>query len=274
VAARRVLDPALPLPRRFRGLLWCIESYAWLTRGGFHATFERLGSLHGFGWSGRLDAEQLEAALRTLVADRERFLHRAEELARRRRAEKAAGVRSPRRGAVEALYAPAAADAPGPPGAEPDPVLRRGVRRAEAARTLCAATELALWDWVWIEAPPPGETGPAAVLALVGSTDLDYYHLARLRFRGVRHSTCPRYFHHPVFRLAPAAAAERLRAGAGAGPESFVAEVWVDAGSPLEECFFVVADAVELETPTPGDGTLRTVYVPANPAHLGWWSDA
>lgn len=285
VAARRVLDPALPLPRRFRGLLWCVESYAWLTRRGFHATFERLGSMHGFGWSGRPDAEQLEAALRTLVADRERFLHRAEDLARSRRAEKATGVRVPRKGTVEALYASAGSgDGPGPPGTAPDPVLRRvdaamerirrGLRRAEAGRTLRAATELALWDWLWIEAPPPGETGPAAVLALVGSTDLDYYHLARLRFRGVRHSTCPRYFHHPVFRLAPAAAAERLRAETRARPESFVAEVWADAGSPLEECFVVVADAVELEVPAPGEGTLRTVYVPANPAHLWWWDDA
>ena len=279
VEARRAADPAGPLPRRFVALLRCIESYAWLTRGSFHGTFARLGGLHGFGWSGRLDAARLDAALRTLVADRERFLHAVDDFARRRRAEKAAGVRIPPKGAVEALYGSAAAG-PEPPGPEPDPVLRRfdramdrirrGLLRADVERTLRRATELRLWDYVWVEAPPPGETGPAATLAVVGSTDLDYYHLARLRFRGVRHFTCPRYFHHPVFCLAPAAVEDRF----GFGPECFVAEVRVDADSPLEETAYVVAEAVELEVPAPGESTLRTLYVPGNPAHLGWWGDA
>lgn len=278
VAASRAADPARPLGGRFVALLWCIESYAWLTRGSFHGTFARLGGLHGFGWSGRLDAAQVDAALRTLVADRERFLHQVEEFARRRRAEKAAGVRTPRKGAVAALYMSAAAG-PEPAGGEPDPVLRRfdsamdrirrWLLRADVERTLRAATELRLWDYVWIEAPPPGATGPAAVLAVVGSTDLDYYHLARLRFRGVRHSTCPRYFHHPVFSLAPAAVEDRF----GFGPECFVAEVRVDADSPLEETAYVVAEGVELELPAPGENTLRTLYVPADPAHMGWWED-
>lgn len=281
VAAGRAADPARPLGGRFVALLWCIESYAWLTRSGFHATFERLGRLHGFGRSGRLDAAQIDAALRTLVADRERFLHAADELARRRRAEKAAGLRVPRGGAVEALYASAAPDSLPPPGADPGAVLRRvdaamerirrRVRRAEAARTLHAATELRLWDYLWIEAPPPGETGPAAVLAVVGSTDLDYYQIARLRFRGVRHSTCPRYFHHPVFALVPDAVERRLRAELGFGPECFAAQVRVEADSPLEESFVVVAEGVELEVPAPGETTLRTPYAPGNAAHVGWW---
>lgn len=278
VAASRAADPARPLGSRFVALLWCVESYAWLTRGSFHGTFARLGGLHGFGWSGRLDAAQIDAALRTLVADRERFLHGVEEFARRRRAEKAAGVRTPRKGAVEALYMSAAAG-PEPAGAEPDPVLRRfdsamdrirrWLLRADVERTLRAATELRLWDYVWIEAPPPGETGSAAVLAVVGSTDLDYYHLARLRFRGVRHSTCPRYFHHPVFALAPAAVEDRF----GFGPECFVVEVRVDADSPLEQTAYVVAEGVELELPAPGENKLHTLYVPANPAHMGWWDE-
>ncbi len=281
VAARRAADPARPLGSRFMALLWCIESYGWLTRGSFNAILERLGGLHGFGRRPGPDAEQLEAALRTLIADRERFLQGADELARRRRAEKAAGLRVPRRGAVEALYASADPDALPPPGADPDPVLRRvdaamerirrGLRRTEAARTLHAATELKLWDYLWIEAPPPGETGPAAVLAVVGSTDLDYYQLARLRFRGVRHSTCPRYFHHPVFSMAPAAMERRLRAELGFGPECFAVEVRVEADSPLEERFVVVAEGVELELPAPGETKLRTLYEPANPAHMGWW---
>jgi hypothetical protein len=278
VAAARAADPTRPLASRFVALLWCVESYAWLTRGSFHGTFARLGGLHGFGWRPGPDAEQLEAALRTLVADRERFLHQVEEFARRRRAEKAAGVRAPRKGAVAALYMSAAAG-PEPAGGEPDPVLRRfdsamdrirrWLLRADVERTLRAATELRLWDYTWIEAPPPGETGSAAVLAVVGSTDLDYYHLARLRFRGVRHSTCPHYFHHPVFALAPAAVEDRF----GFGPECFVAEVRVDADSPLEETAYVVAEGVELELPAPGENTLRTLYVPANPAHMGWWED-
>ncbi len=279
VAARRAADPASPLPRRFRALLRCIESYAWLTRGSFHGTFARLGGLHGFGWSGRLDAAQIDAALRTLVADRERFLHRVDEFARRRRAEKAAGARVPRRGAVEALYASAAAG-PEAAGGEPDPVLRRfdsamerirrWLLRADVERTLLRATELRLWDYEWVEAPPPGEAGPAAALAIVGSTDLGYYHVARLRFRGVRHSTIPRYFHHPVFRLAPAEVEDRF----GFGPECFVTEVRVDADSPLEQTTYVVAEAVELEVPAPGEAALRARYVPVNPAHLGWWGDA
>lgn len=283
VAARRAMDPALPLPLRFRALLWCVERYAWLTRGSFQEILDRLGRTHGFGPEDRLDAARLEAALRTLVADRERFLLRADELARRRRAEKAAGVRVPRKGALEALYAPPATE-PGPAEAEPGPVLRRfdaamgrirrGLPRADAGRALRRASELRLWDWEWIEAPLPGELGPDAVLALVGSTDLGYYHLARLRFRGVRHSNCPRYFHHPEFQLVPRAhEEEELRRVAAFGPDSFAVVVWTEAGSPLAEAAYVVADAVELEVPAPGETTLRTPYVPGNPAHVGWWDD-
>ena len=279
VAARWAMDPALPLPLRSRALLWCVMRYAWLTRGSFQEILDRLGRTHGFDPDDRLDAARLEAALRSLVADRERFLLRADELARRRREEKAAGVRVPPKGSLEALYASAAE--PGPAEAEPGPVLRRidaamgrirrGLPRADAGRTLRAASELRLWDWTWIEAPPPGELGPDAVLALVGSTDLDYYHLARLRFRGVRHSTCPRYFHHPEFQLVPRAREEELRRVAAWGPDSFAVVVWTEAGSPLAEAAYVVADAVELEVPAPGETTLRMPYVPGNPAHVGWW---
>ena len=281
VAARRAMDAGLPLPRRFRALQWCVERYAWLTRGSFHETFASLGRTHGFGPADRLDAAQLEGALRTLVAARERFLHGVEDLARQRRAAKAAGRRVPAPGEIEALYA-VAAD-PGPVDQAPEPVrrrldaamdrIRRGLPRADAGRTLRAASELRIWDWVWIEAPPPGGAGPDAVLALVGSTDLDYYHLARLRFRGVRHNTCPRYFHHPEFQLVPRAGEGELRRAAAWGPDSFAVVVWTEAGSPLAEAFYVVADAVELEVPAPGEATLRTPYVAGNPAHVGWWSD-
>lgn len=281
VAARRAMDPALPLPCRFRALQWCVESYIWLTRGSFHAAFQRLGRLHGFDPRDRLDAARIEAAVRTLAADRERFLYGVEELARRRGAAKATGRRVPAPGEIEALYA-SAAD-PGPVDQASEPVrrrfdaamdrIRRGLPRADAGRALRAASELRLWDWTWIEAPPPGEPGPGAVLALVGSTDLGCYHLARLRFRGVRHSTCPRYFHHPEFQLVPREQEGALRRGVAWGPDSFAVVVWTEAGSPLAEAFHVVADAVELEVPAPGERTLRTPYVPGNPAHVEWWGD-
>ena len=146
-----------------------------------------------------------------------------------------------------------------------------GGETARVAARLREVTELRIWDYTWIEHPRPGGLGPDAVVALSGSTDLAYYELVRVVFRGVRHSTVPRYFHHPEFALASPTEEARLRALVEFGPRSVAIRVLTESGGPLEEAWYVVADDVEVIRPAAGETTVTAPYPGAVPANVQWW---
>ncbi len=144
-------------------------------------------------------------------------------------------------------------------------------RREAIAARLREVTELGIWDYTWLEHPRPGGLGAEAVVALSGSTDLSYYELVRLLFRGVRYSTVPRYFHHPEFALASPAEESQLRALVEFGPRSVGIRVRRDFGGSLEDASYLVADDVEVVSPAAGETTVTAPYPGAVPANVQWW---
>jgi hypothetical protein len=94
VAERRVMDRSQPEGRRFIAFCWALESYVWLTRQRFHATYARLGAHLGFDWERKPTGAQMEAALALLWLERERVKAKRERANEARRAEKAVGRRA------------------------------------------------------------------------------------------------------------------------------------------------------------------------------------
>lgn len=161
----------------------------------------------------------------------------------------------------------AEAAAPAPRPERPPPGSPEAWDHAEEA--LREVTEMAIWDYVCMEEPRPGEEGSEAVLGLAGSTSLDYYRLVHVRFHGVRYSSCPRYFHHPLFGMATPDEEWRLRGLCTFGEHSFAVRVVRDHSSPLEETAYVVCDGVEVEHL---EGAERMgPYRPVHRENAGWW---
>lgn len=106
VAYRRVINPDLPEAVRFLALLWCIESYGWLTGQKFGDTYLRLGKEFGFNWVQKPNGLQLTDAVNLLMAERSGFLKKLEVFSETREKEKAKGQRQPRKNQREMLYHP------------------------------------------------------------------------------------------------------------------------------------------------------------------------
>jgi hypothetical protein len=126
-----------------------------------------------------------------------------------------------------------------------------------------------IWDYTWLEAPRDGEKPKkGAILALAGSTDLTYYHLIRVVFKGVRYNTTRAYFHHPDFRLAPPALVRQCMDLVEFGPKSKVICVTRDFGGNLEETAFVVADYLFVI-----EEGLDAAYRPSSTRNTEWWHE-
>lgn len=106
VAYRRVVNPDLPEAVRFLALLWCIESYVWLTGQKFEETYLRLGQELGFDWTKKPDGAQLLEAVNLLRAERIRFLEKLKAFVETREKEKNKGQRQPRKIQRQMLYRP------------------------------------------------------------------------------------------------------------------------------------------------------------------------
>ena len=96
--ARRVEDESRPVGQRYGALMWCIESHCWMTGQRFTKTRERLERHLGYGNGVHASPAQLVAALEVLREERERARHLLDAYHQRRREEKGAGRRSPRKG--------------------------------------------------------------------------------------------------------------------------------------------------------------------------------
>ncbi len=156
-------------------------------------------------------------------------------------------------------------------GVDPSPgrTSETARRREHLARILHELTELHIWDYTWLEAPPPERMGSKAVLTLAGSTDLTYYHLVRVYFRGVRYHTIPRHFSHPFLALASPAEEAQLRDLAAFGRGSFAVRLLTEFGGRLQRGAYVVADWIEVQRLEGDEET--TAYRPIHPANVGWW---
>ena len=160
-------------------------------------------------------------------------------------------------------------------GLEPLPASREVMahppHRDDMATRLKWLTDNAVWDYMWLEHPRPGEEGPEAVVAVCGSTDLTYYEIVRIRFTGARFSTCPNFFSHPKFRLATESETRHLMQLCDFGPRSLAMAITRDFGGHLQGVSHIVADAVDYIDARPDN--IDEAYVPANPAHVDWWID-
>lgn len=143
---------------------------------------------------------------------------------------------------------------------------RQQQSRETVARLLTHLTDLSIWDYTWLEAPRPGTFGKRAILALAGSTDLMYYHLIRVVFKGVLYHNFPVYFHHPGFSLASAATTRQMQDLVPWGPRSKLICLQSDRGGSFERTQFMVADFVFLIT----DG-MKENYRPSKQANEDWW---
>ena len=95
-ATRRVRNRGLPFKVRYQALRWCIERHTWVTGRSFNETFQRLG--HHLGYDRQLTETQLLDSLRIIEVERERAKETHHTYARRRKAEKRRGIRSPKKG--------------------------------------------------------------------------------------------------------------------------------------------------------------------------------
>jgi hypothetical protein len=114
VAARRALDPALPVHARFLALLWAIDSYCALTGESFHGTYERVGRAFEFDWNDKPSDGQIETAVALLGLERHSFLLALSTFAAERKEEKRTRrQRQPSSSQLRHLYFAAWFEAPG-----------------------------------------------------------------------------------------------------------------------------------------------------------------
>ncbi len=105
--ARLAQDAAAPYGRRYIALRQAVGSYAYLRGASFQAVYAELGAQFGFDDRVRRPSpEQITVALEKLIGERNAFLSRLGAFAAERRAEKACGQRTLRKGQLNKLFPP------------------------------------------------------------------------------------------------------------------------------------------------------------------------
>lgn len=142
---------------------------------------------------------------------------------------------------TELLPAPAQEARPYVRTAEPLPEQKE---RVHAAHYLDKLTRARIWDYWATKAPEEGRERPRAELVLEGSTNLFYYTLSRVAFKGVRFFTVgeQQVIHHPAFWLCSAVEEALLRGVVPFGERSFAVRIEGESFSVFARSEYVVCD--------------------------------